>query len=120
MTVERLRQLYHRSTLVKWYLCLIGTILQVSKAFQIIVHAPPKATDVLIDSCGTIRAMTKDIYAPAAGESIQIGQQTNTFSISLSDELMKSIKMSSVSSVLILHTNQSHDNCSSRTTRLAL
>ena len=40
--------------------------------------------------------MTKDIYAPSQGESIQIGQNTNSFSISLSDELLASIKMSRV------------------------
>jgi cleavage and polyadenylation specificity factor subunit 2 len=61
-----------------------------------VVHAPPSATDVLIQSCANIRAMTKDIFAPALGESVQIGQQTNSFSISLSDELLNSIKMSRV------------------------
>ena len=41
--------------------------------------------------------MTKDIYAPSQDETIQIGQQTNTFSISLSDDVLASIKMSRVS-----------------------
>jgi cleavage and polyadenylation specificity factor subunit 2 len=40
--------------------------------------------------------MTKDIYAPAVGETITIGQQTNTFSISLSDELLSSLRLSQV------------------------
>lgn len=40
--------------------------------------------------------MTKDIYAPAVGESVQIGQHTNSFSISLSDALLASLKMSRV------------------------
>lgn len=40
--------------------------------------------------------MTKDIFTPAAGESVQIGQQTNSFSISISDELLASLKMSRV------------------------
>ncbi|KAJ8507662.1 hypothetical protein ONZ45_g9987 [Pleurotus djamor] len=61
---------------------------------MIIVHASPSATDALLESCADIRAMTKDIFAPSTGESIQIGQQTNTFSISISDELLASIKMS--------------------------
>jgi cleavage and polyadenylation specificity factor subunit 2 len=61
------------------------------------VHAPKDAADLLIESCANIRAMTKDIFAPARGESVQIGQQTNTFSISISDELLASIKMSTVS-----------------------
>ena len=40
--------------------------------------------------------MTKDIYAPCQDETVQIGQQTNTFSISLSDDVLASIKMSRV------------------------
>jgi cleavage and polyadenylation specificity factor subunit 2 len=60
------------------------------------VHASGDAAKVLIESCGQIRAMTKDIYAPEAGESVQIGQQTNSFSISLSDELLNTLKMSRV------------------------
>ncbi|KAJ7929959.1 beta-lactamase-like protein [Mycena leptocephala] len=61
---------------------------------MIIVHAPTEAAELLIESCANIRAMTKDIFAPARGESIQIGQQTNNFSISISDELLASLKMS--------------------------
>jgi cleavage and polyadenylation specificity factor subunit 2 len=41
--------------------------------------------------------MTKDIYAPAEGESVQIGQNTNSYSISLSDEMLASVRMSRVS-----------------------
>ena len=41
--------------------------------------------------------MTRDIHAPALGDTCHIGQHTNSFSISLSDELLASIKMSSVS-----------------------
>jgi len=63
---------------------------------QIIVHAPTNATETLIESCANIRAMTKDIFAPAVGESVQIGQQTSSFSISISDELLASLKMSRV------------------------
>ncbi|KZT13019.1 uncharacterized protein LAESUDRAFT_719328 [Laetiporus sulphureus 93-53] len=67
---------------------------QVNPRRMIIVHAPPAATDVLVESCSNIRAMTRDIYSPVQGENIQIGQHTNSFSISLSDELLASIKMS--------------------------
>lgn len=45
--------------------------------------------------------MTKDIFVPVQDETIQIGQQTNTFSISLSDEVLASIKMSRVGFSLI-------------------
>lgn len=40
--------------------------------------------------------MTKEIYAPSQGETVQIGQHTNSFTISLSDELLAAIKMSRV------------------------
>jgi cleavage and polyadenylation specificity factor subunit 2 len=48
--------------------------------------------------------MTKDIFAPPRGESIQIGQQTNTFSISISDELLASLKMSTVCISIIFYS----------------
>ncbi|KAF7355476.1 Cleavage and polyadenylation specificity factor subunit 2 [Mycena sanguinolenta] len=67
---------------------------QVNPRKMIIVHASTEAAEVLIESCANIRAMTKDIFAPARGESIQIGQQTNSFSISISEELIASLKMS--------------------------
>jgi cleavage and polyadenylation specificity factor subunit 2 len=40
--------------------------------------------------------MTKDIFAPVQGEEVQIGQQMNSFSITLSDEFLSTVKMSSV------------------------
>ncbi|GJE84228.1 cleavage and polyadenylation specificity factor subunit-like protein [Phanerochaete sordida] len=67
---------------------------QVNPRKMIVVHAPAATTDHLIEACAGIRAMTKDIYAPAVGESVQIGQHTNSFSLSLSDELLASLKMS--------------------------
>jgi len=67
--------------------------------------------------------MTKDIHAPFQDETVQIGQQTNTFSISLSDDVLASIKMSrvSISSVLspVTLVYSPFSFCiSSRTTRL--
>lgn len=87
---------------------------------KIIVQASTASADALIQSCANIRTMTKDIYAPAIGESVQIGQQTNSFSISISDELLSSIRMSrvcwysqcSMLVVLMIRTNNS-----SRTTK---
>ncbi|TFK82062.1 hypothetical protein K466DRAFT_530929 [Polyporus arcularius HHB13444] len=67
---------------------------QVNPRKMILVHAPQPATEALIESCANIRAMTKEIFAPSQGETVQIGQHTNSFSISLSDELLASIKMS--------------------------
>ncbi|KAI0048061.1 hypothetical protein FA95DRAFT_1558455 [Auriscalpium vulgare] len=69
-------------------------IPKVNPRKMIIVHAPSSATDAFIESCSNIRAMTKEIYAPKFGETVQIGQNTNSYSISLSDQLLASIKMS--------------------------
>ncbi|KAH9998248.1 beta-lactamase-like protein [Russula vinacea] len=60
----------------------------------IIVHGGPASTDSLLESYANIRNMTKDIYSPAEGESVQIGQNTNSYSISLSDEMLASVRMS--------------------------
>ncbi|KAF8914167.1 beta-lactamase-like protein [Gymnopilus junonius] len=67
---------------------------QVNPRKMIIVHASAPGSDVLIESCNNIRSMTKDIFAPVVGEAIQIGQQTNSFSINISDELLASLKIS--------------------------
>ncbi|KAF9076851.1 beta-lactamase-like protein [Rhodocollybia butyracea] len=73
----------------------IKTIVpQISPRKMVIVHASDDATSTLIESCANIRAMTKDIHAPRIGESVQIGQQISSFSISISDELLSSMKMS--------------------------
>ncbi|OAX44488.1 hypothetical protein K503DRAFT_303066 [Rhizopogon vinicolor AM-OR11-026] len=67
---------------------------QVNPRKMIIVHAQAAAAEALIESCANIRSMTRDIWAPSVGETVQIGQHTNSFSISLSDELLSTIKMS--------------------------
>ncbi|KAJ7228484.1 beta-lactamase-like protein [Mycena pura] len=67
---------------------------QVNPRKMIIVHSSTESAEQLIESCANIRSMTKDIFAPAQGASVQIGQQTNNFSISISDELLASLKMS--------------------------
>lgn len=70
---------------------------------KIIVHAPLHASEALIESCKNIRSMTKDIFAPDVRESIKIGQQTNSFSINISDELLASLKISRVCTLLRFH-----------------
>lgn len=87
-------------------------------SWQIIVHAPSSATDTLIESCNGIRSMTKDIFAPDVGETIQIGQQTNSFSINISDELLASLKISRVCT-MPPSTENCTDGCfSSKITKL--
>lgn len=76
----------------------MGNVIALNACFvKIIVHGEPAATEALLESCANIRNMTKDIYAPAEGESVQIGQNTNSYSISLSDEMLASVRMSRVS-----------------------
>lgn len=73
----------------------VKTIIpQVNPRKMIIVHSHQEATDALKESCLSIKAMTRDIYAPDVGEIIKIGQQTNVFTVALSDELIASVKMS--------------------------
>ncbi|TFK55437.1 hypothetical protein OE88DRAFT_1651747 [Heliocybe sulcata] len=67
---------------------------QVNPRKMIIVHGREESTNELIDACANIRAMTKDIYAPVTFETVRIGQQTQSFSISLSEELLASTKLS--------------------------
>ncbi|THV08366.1 hypothetical protein K435DRAFT_8951 [Dendrothele bispora CBS 962.96] len=67
---------------------------QISPRKMVVVHASEDSTSALIESCANIRAMTRDIHAPHIGESVQIGQQISSFSISISDELLSTLKMS--------------------------
>ncbi|EJD48587.1 hypothetical protein AURDEDRAFT_183466 [Auricularia subglabra TFB-10046 SS5] len=67
---------------------------QVNPRKMILVHSTTAATNALKESCSSIRAMTKDIYTPWLGDSVQIGEHINSFSLSLSEELLASIKMS--------------------------
>lgn len=43
--------------------------------------------------------MTKEIFDPATGEALTVGQQTNTYSIMLSDEVLENVHMSRVRQV---------------------
>ena len=96
------------------YNCVLKTLR------KIIVHGDPTATESLLESCANIRAMTKDIYAPTEGESVQIGQNTNSYSISLSDEMLASVRMSRVGFYVFLSLERSFIvHLSSKTTRSA-
>jgi cleavage and polyadenylation specificity factor subunit 2 len=50
----------------------------------------------LLESCANIRTMKKDIYAPAENESVQIGQNTNSYSISLGDDMLENVDVGHV------------------------
>lgn len=67
---------------------------QVHPRKMILVNSPADATKALVESCSQIRTMTQDVYYPGDGETISIGQQTKSFSISLSESLLAELKMS--------------------------
>ena len=122
MTAVQSKPSSRRSIRAKWYVPPADCLRASNKHLypQIIVHASPAATDHLLESCARIRAMTTDIYAPLAGEGIQIGQYTNSFSISLSDELLASLQISKVKNSIPQLDSQVADACpltSSRTTK---
>lgn len=66
---------------------------------QVIVQAASNATDSLLEACKATRSMTTEVYAPLTGETIRIGEDMRNFTVALSDALMSSIKMSTVSIV---------------------
>lgn len=76
--------------------CQQETAITTSHKYQILVHGSSEDTDALMQSCSTIKNMTKEIFAPASLETIQIGQKINSFSISISDTLLGSVQMSRV------------------------
>lgn len=98
MTVELLKASYLKSILGKWYVNYRNLLYETFVTFtsQIVIHASSEAAETLTDACASIRSMTKDIFSPAVGENVQIGQHTNSFSISLAEELLATIKMSKV------------------------
>ena len=75
---------------------LVAFVLLMTLTKKIIVHASQDASEALRSACASIRTMTKEIYTTKIGSVVQIGQQTNSFSISLGEELLKSLKMSKV------------------------
>ena len=72
------------------------------------VQATEDATDSLLQSCAMIKAMTTEIYHPKVGEAIRIGEHMHNFTLALSDALMASVKMSSVSLSFTFCFNDGH------------
>lgn len=64
---------------------------------QILVHGSAASTEALLQNCSAIRFMTRDICAPLQGEQVQIGEHVNSYSLSLDESLVGSLKMSRVS-----------------------
>lgn len=58
---------------------------------QIIIRSLPEASSDLVKSCESVTALTKEIYTPQLFETISIGEQTQSHSISLSEGLLSSL-----------------------------
>ncbi|KZT62102.1 hypothetical protein CALCODRAFT_522464 [Calocera cornea HHB12733] len=67
---------------------------QVNPRKMILVAAETSATNELIEACGEIRSMTREISTPTVGEEIKIGEHTHSYSISIGEALFSSLKMS--------------------------
>ncbi|GHJ86659.1 hypothetical protein NliqN6_3061 [Naganishia liquefaciens] len=57
----------------------------------IVVRSLPAASQDLLTSCAGVTALTKEIYVPEFNETISIGEQTQSHSISLSEGLLSSL-----------------------------
>lgn len=64
---------------------------------QVIVNGTPEAVADLSNACKAIGSMTEDIYTPAVGELITVGEETKNFSVRLGDSIMASLRMARVS-----------------------
>ncbi|KZO94852.1 hypothetical protein CALVIDRAFT_483583 [Calocera viscosa TUFC12733] len=67
---------------------------QVNPRKMILVAAETIATNELIEACGEIRSMTREISTPTVGEEIKIGEHTHSYSISIGEALFSTLKMS--------------------------
>lgn len=59
-----------------------------STSQQIVLRSYKEATEDLLLNLQAINNLTKEISAPGDGESVVIGEQTQSYSISLSEGLM--------------------------------
>ncbi|KAJ9119685.1 hypothetical protein QFC22_003395 [Naganishia vaughanmartiniae] len=57
----------------------------------IIVGSLPEASKDLVKNCESVTALTKEIYVPLVNETMSIGEQTQSHSISLSEGLLSSL-----------------------------
>lgn len=73
----------------------IKTIVpQVNPRKLVLIHGSPEATKDLADTCQAITAMTREIYTPSVGQTIQVSQGASAYSIKLTDALVSTLKFS--------------------------
>ncbi|GAA5956213.1 hypothetical protein JCM21900_006839 [Sporobolomyces salmonicolor] len=75
----------------------LKTILpQINPRKLVVVDGSEDAVQDLASSCKAVTSMTHDIYTPAVGEKIVVGEETKNFSIRLGDSIMASLRLSRV------------------------
>ncbi|EJU06116.1 hypothetical protein DACRYDRAFT_73414 [Dacryopinax primogenitus] len=67
---------------------------QVNPRKMILVASQPEATAELMQACGEIRSMTREISTPGVGEEVKIGEHSHSYSISVGETLFSTLKMS--------------------------
>lgn len=54
------------------------------------------AIEDLANACKAVTSMTKEIFTPALGETIKVGEETKNFSLRLGDSIMATLRLSRV------------------------
>lgn len=87
-----------RSILANLYVPLCDSpLLALTRSSQVIVNGNEEAVADLAAACRSVASMTQEIYTPAVGECITVGEETKNFSVRLGDTIMATLKMSRVS-----------------------
>ncbi|BGP18072.1 hypothetical protein JCM10213_008391 [Rhodosporidiobolus nylandii] len=75
----------------------LKTILpQINPRKLVIVDGAPASISDLATSCKSVTSMTEDVYTPALGETVKVGEETRNFSLRLGDSIMKGLRLSRV------------------------
>ncbi|CAJ0911722.1 2211_t:CDS:2 [Entrophospora sp. SA101] len=67
---------------------------QVQPRKLIVVHASQEATKDFAQSCLALESMTKDIYTPDVGETLNVSAAINFYQVKLTDSLISSLNFS--------------------------
>ncbi|KAG0654938.1 hypothetical protein C6P46_001333 [Rhodotorula mucilaginosa] len=75
----------------------LKTILpQINPRKLVIVDGMRDAIEDLANACKAVTSMTKEIFTPALGETIKVGEETKNFSLRLGDSIMATLRLSRV------------------------
>lgn len=66
------------------------------RAPQVLVGGSPDAIADLAESCKVVSAMSEELFTPATGERITVGEETKNFSVRLGDSIISSLRLSRV------------------------